>query len=79
MTDLIKRLRENPNYRHWLIMAEAADEIERLRDALAEIDEYHNAGGTQVITCARIAREALRSESENKPLPVGPHDRSWCG
>lgn len=37
-------------------------EIERLRAALEQIDEYHKAGGTQVITCARIAREALRDE-----------------
>ena len=37
MSDLVKRLRENPNYRHWLVMAEAADEIERLRAALDDI------------------------------------------
>jgi hypothetical protein len=38
------------------------DEIERLRAALEWIDEYHNAGGTQLITCARIVREALDTQ-----------------
>ena len=30
MSDLVERLRENPNYKHWLVIGEAADEIERL-------------------------------------------------
>ena len=44
----------------------ALQEIERLRSALEQIDEYHKAGGTQVITCARIAREATRDAACKK-------------
>jgi hypothetical protein len=63
MTDIVIRLRQRLGDA-WKLNDEAADEIERLRAALEWIDEYHNAGGTQLITCARIAKEALKEESK---------------
>jgi hypothetical protein len=56
MMDEIERLRAA------LEAGRMMDEIERLRAALEWIDEYHNAGGTQLITCARIVREALDTQ-----------------
>ena len=40
MSDIPKRLRENPNYIHWLVMGEAADRIEELEKALDAADAY---------------------------------------
>jgi len=55
MSDLIERLRENPNYRHWLVMAEAADEIDRLQAKVAELEgaltEIEESGGMTLIGC----------------------------
>ena len=52
MSDLVKRLRENPNYRHWLVLAEAADEIERLS---AELKLYRE-GETYRVAASEIER-----------------------
>jgi DNA repair exonuclease SbcCD ATPase subunit len=38
-TDLIERLRQNPNYTYWLDIAEAADELEAMQTRVAEIEE----------------------------------------
>jgi hypothetical protein len=47
VSDLIERLRENPNYKYWLIMEEAAAEIERLEGLLS-------AHRTECLTIERL-------------------------
>jgi len=64
--DIVERLRKKADTLepypsdHKDDFREAADEIERLRAALEEICDYDKAGGEYVITCKRIAREALK-------------------
>ena len=43
-------------------LPKAAAEIARLRAALEEICDYDKAGGEYVITCKRIAKQALNPD-----------------
>ena len=60
MSDLIDRLRTNPNYKHWLCIAEAADEIERLN---AELFTMRNVFHQQDEKIERLTAE-LASKHE---------------
>ena len=39
MSKLIERLRTNPNYKYWLCIEEAADEIERLQARVDALED----------------------------------------
>jgi len=64
-SDLIDRLRTNPNYSYWLCIAEAADEIERLTAENAELQADAMAFDD---TITKVARLRLELESENMRL-----------
>ena len=68
MSDLVERLRQNPNYRHWLVIAEAADRIEELEKFDDDNREELRLADTRIAELEAEVNYLLMRESNHLEL-----------